>query len=273
MVAIVTDSTADLPPERAEQLGIHIVPLSVTIDGATYADGAELAPAEFYQKLRATRGTPSTSQPSAGRFQEVYESIDADEIVSIHISQGLSGTLNSARAAAEQVKGKHIRIVDSRQVSLSMGYLAQQAAESARRGASLEDICQQAEASAANAGFYAALDTLHFAQRSGRIGFARALLGSMLQVKPLITLREGQVQPLDKPRTMRRAIERLAELTEQAAPLAYLAVPHAANEPLAQELAERLAPVSPGNIDVVTTGAVVGTHCGPGAVASCYIRK
>jgi len=114
VIAVVTDSTADLPPERAQQLGIHIAPLTVRIDDVWYDDGNELAPAAFYQKLRAARSIPTTSQPSIGRFKELYESLEADEIISIHISGGLSGTLNSARAAADLLPGKRIRVIDSR---------------------------------------------------------------------------------------------------------------------------------------------------------------
>ncbi|HEY8694306.1 MAG TPA: DegV family protein [Chloroflexota bacterium] len=273
MIAVVTDSTADLPPERAQQLGIHIAPLTVRIDDVSYDDGNELPPAAFYQKLRAARSIPTTSQPSIGRFKELYESLEADEIISIHISGGLSGTLNSARAAADLLPGKRIRVIDSRAVSLALGYLAQMAAEAAGTGASQDAVCELLAASIAKTGFYAVLETLQHAQRSGRISFAQALLGSMLQIKPIITLRDGTVQQADRPRTMRKALDRMVALTARDAPFTYLAVPHADNEALARELAERLAPVSPGNIDVVATGAVVGTHCGPGAAATCYIRK
>lgn len=273
MIAVVTDSTADLPPERARQLRIHVAPLSVCIDGISYDDGSELPPAEFYQKLREARDIPTTSQPAIGRFQALYESIEAEEIVSIHISGGLSGTLNSARAAAEQAPGKRIHVIDSRSVSLALGYLVQIAAQAAAGGATSIEVSELVEAHIGKAGFYAVLDTLQHAQRSGRISFAQALLGSMLQIKPIITVREGIVQQVDRPRTMRKALDRMVELTKRDAPFAYLAVPHADNEPLAREMAERLKPVSPGNIDIVTTGVVVGTHCGPGAVATCYIRK
>ncbi len=273
MVAVVTDSTADLPPGRAAELGIEVVPLTVRIDDQPYADGVELPPAAYYEKLRTARLLPTTSQPLAGQFKAVYERIQAGDILSIHISGRLSGTINSAQAAAAEVAGKRIRVIDSRAVSLSMGYLAQMAAEAARAGASLEEAAKLVEASIGKTGFYAALETLQHAQRSGRIGFAQALLGSMLQIKPIITVRDGAVEPVDRPRTMRKALERMAELTARDAPLAYLAVPHANNEPLARELAGRLSAVSPAGIDIVTTGAVVGTHCGPGAVATCYIRK
>jgi len=273
VVAIVTDSTADLPPERAKALGIHVVPLVVRIDEQSYEDGSELPPEAYYDKLRAAKRLPTTSQPSAGRFKAAYESIEGDEIVSIHISGRLSGTLNSAQAAAAELTGKRVRVIDSRTVSLSLGYLTELGAEAARAGAGLDEVCDAVQGSIDKTGFYAVLDTLQHAQRSGRIGFAQALLGSMLQIKPILTIRDGTVQPVDRPRTMRKGLERLAELTEQDMPLARLAVPHANNEPMARQLAERLASVAPAGIDVITTGAVVGTHCGPGAVATCYLRK
>jgi DegV family protein with EDD domain len=273
VIAIVTDSTADLTAERAQGMGIQVAPLTVCIDDVSYDDGSELPAAAFYQKLRQARTIPTTSQPAPGRFIELYQRIEADEIVSVHLSGALSGTLNSARAAAEQVPGKRIRVIDSRSVSLALGYLAVIAATAAADGASLDAVCQLVEANIGKTGFYAALDTLQHAQRSGRIGFAQALLGSMLQIKPIITLRDGAVQQFDRPRTMRKALDRIVDMTGRDGPLAYLAVAHADNEPLATELAERLAAVSPGEIEVVATGAVVGTHCGPGAVATCYIRK
>lgn len=273
MIAVVTDSTADLPPDRAQRLGIYVVPLIVDVDGVAYEDGTELPPPAFYQKLAEARSIPSTSQPPIERFKTTYESIEAEHILSIHISGGLSGTANSARAAAKQVSSKRVRVVDSLAVSLALGYLAVMAAEAASTGASLDDVTRLVEDNIGKTGFYAALDTLQHAQRSGRIGFAQALIGSMLQIKPIITLRNGVVQPVDRPRTMRRAVDRIVELTLRDGPFARLAVPHADNEPLARELAERLSPAASDGIDVVTTGAVVGSHCGPGAVATCYIRK
>jgi len=272
-VAVVTDSTADLPVQRAAELGIRVIPLRVTIDDASYDDGVDLSPAAYYEKLRSARAVPSTSQPAAASFQTLYESLPADEVISIHISAKLSGTLNSASAAASQIRDKRIEVVDSGMVSLSMGYQAEMAAQAAAHGASLEEIRALVEQQRGKARFYAALDTLDHARRSGRISFAQALLGSMLQVKPIITIRDGAVQAGDRPRTMRKALDRLFELTAQDAPFAYLAVPHANNEPLANQLADRLRSLGPGAIDVVATGATVGSHCGPGAVATCYIKK
>jgi DegV family protein with EDD domain len=272
-VAVVTDSTCDLPADRVEQLGIHVVPLVVRIDDVTYQDGTELSPAAYYEKLGSARSLPTTSQPSMGRFKAAYEKIEADDVVSIHISGKLSGTVGSARAAAEQLPGKRIRVIDSQAVSLAMGYIAQAAAETALAGATFEEVGASAEGVLPRAGFYAVLDTLQHAQRSGRKSAPQALVGSVLQVKPIIALRGGAIESLDKPRTMRKAAERLFELSARDAPFGYLGIAHAANEPLAHELAERLASIWSGTIDVVTTGAVIGTHCGPGAAAICYIRK
>jgi DegV family protein with EDD domain len=272
-IAIVTDSTADLAPDLARDLGISVVPLIATIDGVSYQDGSGLPAAAFYDKLASARTLPSTSQPSIGAFKQAYEAIDAEDILSIHISGKLSGTTNSARAAAEQVSGKHIKIFDSLALSLALGYVARTAADMANAGSTLAEVSAEIERLIPKCGFYAVLDTLQHARRSGRISFAQALMGSVLQVKPILTLRDGAVQGVDRPRTMRKALERLEELTLADAPFAYLAMAHANNEPLAGELANRLAPSFEGSIDVVCTGAVIGTHCGPGAVASCYVRK
>ncbi|MDE3074268.1 MAG: DegV family protein [Chloroflexota bacterium] len=271
-VAIVTDSTSDLPPERTRELGIAVVPLTVHIDGHSFFDGTELTPEQFYQKLSGARAIPTTSQPSAGQFHAAYEALEADEIISIHISAKLSGTINSARIAADQLPAKRIRVFDSQSVSMALGYVVQTAAEAAASGEGLEAICESVQASIRQTGFLAVLETLHHAQKSGRIGFAQALLGSMLQVKPIIGIANGEVVPVDRPRTMRKAVDRLIDLTVRDAPFHHLAVPHAGNEELARDIAERLRLVHPGPIDVLATGAVVGTHCGPGAVACCYLK-
>ncbi|HLY67469.1 MAG TPA: DegV family protein [Chloroflexota bacterium] len=272
-VAVVTDSTADLSPERARELNIHIIPLVVRIDGASYDDGSELPSRNFYAKLATAGSIPTTSQPSSGRFKELYEAIDAPDIISIHISSKLSGTCNAARVAAEQVPGKRIQVLDSQALSLGMSYLAQIAAGEARRGAPLEGVCDVVQRQLTHMGFYALLETLQHAHRSGRIGFAQAMLGGVLQIKPILTLRGGAVEPVDRPRTMRKGLDRLFELTAKEAPFAYIGVAHANNDALAGELAERLTPIAPGKVDVVTTGAVLGTHCGPGAVATCFVRS
>jgi fatty acid kinase fatty acid binding subunit len=214
------------------------------------------------------RRAASQTRPS----RRWYEAIEAEDVLSIHISGALSGTVNSARTAAADVRGKRIQVVDSRAVSLGLGFLAQMAAQAAGDGASLEDVTTLVESNVAKTGFYAVLETLQHAQRSGRISFAQALLGSMLQIKPILTLREGAVHPVDRPRTTRKALERIVELTAADAPLRHLAVLHANNEPLARDLAAKLEALSPGEVEVLCTGAVVGTHCGPGAVASCYVR-
>ncbi len=272
-IAIVTDSTADLPAERCQELGIHIVPLTVRIDDQAYLDGTELPPAQFYAKLASARAIPTTSQPSVGEFQAAYERIEAGSIVSIHISQKLSGTYNSAVQAAGRVAGKQIQVFDSGTLSLALGYVVQAAAEAVRDGASFDQVCHQVPIDSLGTGFYALLETLQHAQKSGRVNFVQALLASMLQVKPILTLTDGSVAPVDRPRTMRKGVERLIELTTLDAPFRYLAVPHANNPELANEIAKRLQAVHTGPIDVVATGAVVGTHCGPGAVATSYLKR
>ncbi|MHB8620782.1 MAG: DegV family protein [Chloroflexota bacterium] len=268
----MTDSTADLPPQRTRDLHITVIPLTVNIDGASFQDGIDLPPSAFYEKLVTAKTIPSTSQPSVGAFLAAYRAIDASDIISIHISGGLSGTINSAQAAAAQVPDKRIAIIDSRTVSLAMGYLAQVAAQAAENGATFEEVRSLMGRSAGRTGFFAILDTLGFARRSGRLGFAQALVGTMLQVKPIISMVDGLVQPVERPRTIARAVDKLVEITARQAPFASLAVPHANNEDLAREVADRLSGAHAGDIDIVTTGAVVGSHCGPGAVATCFLK-
>ena len=270
-VAIVTDSTADLPPERARRLGIVVVPLTVLIDGVSYADG-ELDQAEFFRRAAQAPDIPTTSQPSAAQFQAVYDGITAETILSIHISSKLSGTYASALAAAAQLHQRDIRVYDSGTVSMSLGCIVQDAAEAAGQGASAAEVARKISVDTLGTGFYALLDTLHFAQRSGRINMAQALLAGMLQIKPVISIRAGVVAAVDRRRTLRKGLERLVELATRDAPFRHLAVLHAGNPVLAGELAAQLRPLH-DEVEVLPAGTVIGTHCGPGAVAACYLRR
>ena len=268
-IRIVTDSTADLPAEVAEQLGITVVPLNVHFGEETFLDGIAILHDEFFQRLAAARQLPTTSQPSPGRFLETYRPLAeaGDQIVSIHISELLSGTLNSARQAREQMEGGSIEIIDSRQAAVGTGLVTMAAAKAAQQGASYEDILDEANRAVEQVQLFGLLDTLEYLRKGGRIGKVRGFVGTLLKVRPIITVREGIVQSLTSVRSRSHGIQYMVTLAEERAPLKQAAVMHSSTAEEAEELAERLRPfVADGQVMESRIGPVVGTYTGPGVI-------
>ena len=268
-IKIVTDSTADLPPETAAQLGITVVPLNVHFGEETYLDGVDILHDEFFARLKAARQLPTTSQPSPGKFMEVYRSLAeaGDHVVSIHISDKLSGTLNSARQAKEQMEGGDIHIVDSEQAALGNGLVVIAAAKAAQEGASLEAVLDEANRAINEVQLFGLLDTLEYLRKGGRIGMVRGFIGALLKVRPIITVRDGIVQSATSVRSRAYGIQYMVTLAEERAPLKQAAVMHSSTDEEAEELAERLRPfVADGQVLQGRLGPVVGTHAGPGVI-------
>ena len=268
-IRIVTDSTADLPAEVAEQLGITVVPLNVHFGEETLLDGIDILPDEFFQRLRAARQLPTTSQPSPGKFMEVYGSLAeaGDQIVSIHISDKLSGTLNSARQAKEQMEGSSIEIIDSRQAALGTGLVAIAAAKAAQQGASYETVLDEANSAVEQVQLFGLLDTLEYLRKGGRIGMVRGFVGTLLKVRPIITVLDGIVQSATSVRSRAYGIQYMVTLAEERAPLKQAAVMHSSTDEEAEALAERIRPlVADGQVLLGRIGPVVGTHAGPGVI-------
>lgn len=268
MVQVVTDSTADLPDALIQGLPISVVPLSVEIDGTIYRDGIDLTREEFLSQLRSG-ALPRTSQPSIGAFQETYQPIldRGQEIVSVHLARSLSGTVNSATQAAQLVGQEHVKLVDTGTVSMGAGFLAIEAAKMAADGKPAEEIAEYLERRKADQRLYATLETLEFLRKGGRIGRASAMLGSALQLKPVVQIREGVVEPVERVRTYRRALDRLASIHAELAPFDHLAVLHLGAPNEAERLVERVRERQP-DIEVVTgqIGTVIGTYGGPGLI-------
>jgi DegV family protein with EDD domain len=268
-VRIVVDSTADIPPDRARSLGIEVVPLTVLFGNEPYRDGVDLDGPGFYKKLAASPVMPTTSTPSPGIFTEAYQRLigeGATGILSIHLASHLSATFQVARGAAEEMSrtaGVPIEMVDSGQVSVGFGLPAEMVAAEARDGRSLVELKAHAEDLCRRMHVIAVLDTLEYLQRGGRIGRARALLGTLLNVKPMIAVREGQVVPLENVRTRARAYERIGQLVEQLGALEALAVVES-DETAALQLQDVIRRSWSGPIETFKLGPVVGTHAGPG---------
>jgi DegV family protein with EDD domain len=272
-VCIVTDSTADIQPKEAEALGITIVPLTVFFGEEAYLDNVELDNASFYSKLQTSKELPRTSQPSPASFQAAFTRLieeGADGIISVHLSSKLSGTYQSACTARDSlpksVRKVPIEIIDSQSISAGMALGLKRAAEEARQNLGIEEIKAHLIDQFIRTRIVAVLDTLEFVKRGGRIGRASAMLGNLLSFKPIIALKDGEVVPLERPRTRIKAYDRVAQIIAESGELQELAVAEA-NEEVGLQLAEALQRVYQGQITYYKLGSVLGTHTGPGTVA------
>ncbi len=279
-VAIVTDSTSDLPRHFVERFGIRVVPLTVFFGEEAFRDGIDIDAATFYRRLVTARELPRTSQPSVEAFMQAYRDAlaeGASAIVSIHISSKLSGTLNSARVAAEYVSGEtgaRIEVIDSRNVSLGLGAVVLDAAEAADRGASVDEVIETARATIGAVYVVCVLDTLEYLQRGGRIGRASSLLGTMLRIKPLVHVEDGEVAAFDRVRTKERAVERLFEFALKHRDARRMFVAGGGNEEEVTRFRERLQEAMP-EMEIIqgTIGPVVGVYTGPNVLGVCPVRR
>lgn len=268
-VKIVTDSTADLPAELARELGITVVPLNVHFGHETFLDGVDLDADRFFQRLATEPNLPTTSAPSIGAFLEVYRGLveAGHQVVSIHIAQALSGTMNSALQAREQLGNVPLEVVDSYQASLGLGLVVTAAARAVKEGASYEETLQVARGAAGHVQVFALLDTLEYLQKGGRIGRVRGFIGSLLRVRPLITVREGTVESVISVRSRAQGLQYMVTIAEERAPLQQAAVIHSTTPEEVEELLERVRPhVSGSAVIRGRFGPVLGTHLGPGAI-------
>ncbi|HHX88019.1 MAG TPA: DegV family protein [Firmicutes bacterium] len=272
MIRVVTDSTADIPEEILKKENISSVPLRVFFGDDCYLDWEEMTPAQFYENLVTSEHHPRTSQPSPDDFKEVYQKIAGpdDEIISIHISQHLSGTIHSANAAGEALPNLKINIYDSELVSMGMGIMVVEVARAANRGAGREEIEKIIEHYRQNVKIYFFVDTLRYMYKSGRIGRAKALFGSMLNIKPLLTFRQGIVTPLEQVRGQSRALKRMLELIYEdfkGKKSIKMALVNAADEEGALKLKSILqAELDIEEVFISAVGSVIGTHSGPGVL-------
>jgi DegV family protein with EDD domain len=276
-VRVVTDSSADLPPEIAEAHGIEIVPLSVRFGSQSYISGVELDTPAFWEKMRSGHEVPSTAAPSAGDFQERFAKLVADGatgIVSIHLSSKLSATYQSAVVAAKEITDVPVLVVDSLAVTAGLGLMTIRAAELAASGASPEAIASDAEQLRPRVHLFGVIDTLEYLRLGGRIGGAQALLGTMLKVKPIISLKDGVVEPVDRVRTRSKALDHLVGIVASQAENVDRIVVVSGDAPDTDQFVEKLAGVEQlGPLDVWTFGPIVGAHAGPGIIGVCFTTR
>lgn len=274
-IGIVTDSTADIPPELAQERGIHIVPAILIIDSQSIKDGEGISRHEFYERLPAMRSLPTTASPSTGSFQQIYDALirqGFSHIISIHATSRLSGIFNAARVAAQSF-GDRVRVVDSEYVTLGMGFQVLAAAEAVMRGLSLEAILARIEDVRKRVRVIAMLDTLDYIRRSGRVSWARASLGSLLSIKPFVELKEGVVLRMGEVRTRRKGIEHLIELMNKLGPLECLAVLHTNAETEARLMLERLTAKLETTPLLVNVTTIIGTHVGPNGLGFVAVTE
>lgn len=269
-VAVVTDSTACVPPEVVDVTGLAVVPLQVIIDGVAHREGVDLSPGRLVDALRS-RATVTTSQPAPEEFARVYERMaarGAREVVSVHLSGDLSGTVASARLAAE-TSSVPVHVVDSRTVAMGLGFAALGAAHVAAEGADADAVARAAADRAHTSSVRFAVDSLEHLRRGGRLGPVAATLGTVLGLRPVLGVRDGRLEVVEKVRTSVRARSRLVELTladVRSRGRCEVAVHHLGRPEVAEELAESLR-AEVGSVRVAEVSAVLGAHVGPGVTA------
>jgi DegV family protein with EDD domain len=276
MIRVVTDSTSDLPADVVEDLGITVIPLLVLFGDDVYRDGIDLSSEEFFRRLALSHALPTTSQPSVGVFREAYRQLSAEtsEIVSIHISARLSGTCASAVEAARSLGGSsHIEVVDSQSTSMGLGFQVMAAARAAQAGAGLEEAVAAAHSVRRRHQWLALFETLEYLRRGGRIGRAQAFLGSVLNIKPLLTLRDGEAHPIGRVRTRPRALQEICRRALAHEAIEQMAIMHATSPGDAEMLAQTVRGQLPGvPVYVGRLGPVVGVHSGPGAIGMVVVQ-
>ena len=273
-VAVVTDSTSDIPAEIATALNINIIACNVHFDTEVFREGIDLSADQFYQKLRDTPRLPKTSQPSVGAFLELYRALapESSGIVSIHLAGKLSGTLQSATLAAAEIHDVPIVTLDSGSATMGLGWLAILAARAARAGSTFAEVASLVRGAVPRVRVLALLENLDNVLKGGRIGKGAALLGTMLNVKPLLQIRDGEVLALERVRTWQKAKTRLVELVSGFGALDELAVLHAHSAQDGAQLADQLGSIFPrSRIIIAEAGAVLGTHAGQGALGVAAI--
>lgn len=270
--AVVTDSTSDVPDEWRKSHDIEVVPLKVMFGEESFRDGVDMNNEEFFARLASSTKLPTTSAPSPGDFAELYTRLakDHDGCISIHIARSLSATAEAARVGAQSVEGFRVNVVDSETVSMPMAFLCRVAAECA----TLEEATAAVEKRTSKSRVLALLDTLRYVEMGGRVNRATAMIGTLLDLKPLLLMQDGEIKSLDRVRTRSRAIPRMVEFFEKDLPVEHVGVVHAQAPEEAEQIAADLRRSHPDlEVPVGQIGCVLGTHVGPKALGLVYLKK
>lgn len=274
-IKIVTDSTCDLSIAEMEKLQIHMIPLSISIDGKTYLDRIEIQPDTFIEKMKKASNLPKSSQPSVGTFLELYDELgkDGSEVLSIHMTEKLSGTYQSAQSAAQMTKTK-VTVVDSMFISKALGFQVRKAAQLVNLRYPLDKIIEKLEQIRANTKLYVAMETLENLAKGGRIGKGTALLGSMLNIKPIIKMENGEIEPLGRARGQSAIIKKLLSQfinDIKGKTVESIAVCHADSYELALKIKTQIEEtLSHIEVEIDDTTPIISTHTGAGAVGLIY---
>ena len=277
MIRIVTDSTSDIPESLVRELDIVVVPTYVIFGAQAYVDGVTISRQEFYERLASADPLPSTAAPGAGEFEAAYRRLQqagAQAVVSIHVAAKLSGEQNAARAGASAVPELPVTVFDSEQVTMGLGWQVIEAARAARADKSVAEIIELLARVRRRVRVFAALDTLEYVRRSGRVGWARAMIGQLLRIKPIVEVRDGAVLSIDRARTRSHSLERLKELVAAVGPLRGLSVLHSHAADAARKLADDFHALHPGlsePIHVIEATTVIGTHVGPNGLGVAVV--
>jgi DegV family protein with EDD domain len=274
-VAIVTDGACSLTPVQGERMGIHVAPVYLTFDDKTYRAGVDLDEEEFYRLLAASKKLPTTAQPTAGDFLNLYQKLaeEVDEIVTIVISHHMSATIQSAEMAKEQFHTVPVHIIDSESVSLGLGLMTLAAARAAQEGQDAQAVIKLVQELKQKISVIFTVETLEYLYKGGRIGGATAFLGSALNIKPILYIKDGRIEPLEKQRTRKRSISRLLELMEESVgkqPV-HLAILHG-NAPEEAYQMEQSIRSRFNCAELITSdmGPVIGVHAGPGTLGLVF---
>jgi len=274
-IAIVTDSTADLPDHLTSALNIHVVPNLIIINGKSLVDGKDISRQDYYKRLPEMDPLPTTATASSGAYKQIYERLlqsGFNQVLSIHASKLLSGIFNAASVAAQSF-GERIHVLDSEQASLGLGFQVLGAAEAALRGTSLDNILELAGDIRRRIRLVALLDTLEYIRRSGRVSWARARIGQILKIKPLVELKSGKVLSMGEARTFHKGLIRLLDILRSLGPLEQLGILHTNAEVAAHQLLNGLAPELPAEPLLINVTTVIGTHVGPGGLGFVAVVK
>ncbi|MFB4213700.1 DegV family protein [Shouchella sp. JSM 1781072] len=278
-IKIVTDSTCDIESSILQELGVTVVPLSININGKSYLDGVDISKKEFAHLLVTNEELPKSSQPPVGEFVRIYEEL-LDEpdthVLSIHMTSAMSGTVASAQMAADELNGR-VTVVDSCFISIALSFQVKRAAELANKGASLDSILNEIADIRSKTSLYIVVDTLEYLAKGGRIGKGKALLGSLLKIKPIASLQDGSYTPVTTKRSQKQVLDFLSETFEKetdSKDVEHVGIAHIEAESFSEQVMERLKKVRQHfSSSILETSPIISTHTGPGAIALMYYTK